>query len=306
MSSLEQERTEELPIETPTVGGHGDPCTGCGAPLAHDQRYCLNCGRRREGVGTRYLDLLARKRERPQAVSASVPPVAPGPPRSGGWSWREIPAGVAAALVGAAALLFIFGLLIGNAGDNGSKTAVAPQVIRVTQPAAPATTTQPAAFTSDWPDGKNGFTVKLQELPKDGNDATSVGQAKSAATGKGAADVGALDSDDFSSLDGGTYVIYSGVFDTKKQAQKALKGLKKKFPGASVIKVSSGDVSLSGPKKKEGTVGRNTLKQLQNSSPGDYQKKSKKLPDTTKIPGKAPKKDEKKAGGGQGGAEVIG
>ena len=87
--------------------------------------------------------------------------------------------------------------------------------------------------------------------------------AKSEAQSNGAADVGALDSDDFSGLDGGKYVIYAGVFDSRKQAKRALKKLKKDFAGAKVIQVSAGGgVSARGDpdalsgKKKAAKVGK--------------------------------------------------
>ncbi len=51
-------------------------------------------------------------------------------------------------------------------------------------------------------------------------------------------------------------------------------------------------------------MGKNQLKELQGLSPEEYQKKAKKLPDTTKLPGKAPPKDDKKPGGG-GEGDVI-
>jgi len=35
--------------DAPALGEHGEPCRNCGAPLAADQRYCLNCGQRRSG-----------------------------------------------------------------------------------------------------------------------------------------------------------------------------------------------------------------------------------------------------------------
>ena len=53
------------------------------------------------------------------------------------------------------------------------------------------------------------------------------------------------------------------------------------------------------------TVGKSSLKDLQSSSPKDYSKKSRKLPDKLKLPGKPPPKDNKKPGGG-GGVQVIG
>jgi hypothetical protein len=299
--ALEQElRKEHAAIPAPTFGEHGEPCARCGAPLAHDQRYCLNCGQRRAG---------ARGLERLPSTGSIEPAPTPAPTER--WSWRDVPPGVAAAVAATAALLFVIGVLIGSAGDGGKQVAAAPTVIRVTAPAA--TTAQPAAVTSDWPAGKDGFTVQLQTLAKEGADKAKVDQAKSTATSKGATDVGVLDSDEFADLDPGNYVIYAGVFDTRKEAKKALKGLRKNFPGARVIEVSAGggisgkgDRNALSGKKKEATVGRDQLKSLQKTSPGQYEKKSRKLPDTTKLPGKAPKKDDKKPGGGEGGAQVIG
>lgn len=40
-----EDATRELP--TVPTGGSEDRCTACGAPLAHDQRYCVDCGERR-------------------------------------------------------------------------------------------------------------------------------------------------------------------------------------------------------------------------------------------------------------------
>ena len=51
-------------------------------------------------------------------------------------------------------------------------------------------------------------------------------------------------------------------------------------------------------------MGKKQLKKLQDLSPEEYQKKAQKLPDKTKLPGKAPPKDDKKPGGGSKG-DVI-
>ncbi len=39
MTTLEQ-------VTPPPLGEEGAACSSCGAPLATDQRYCLNCGER--------------------------------------------------------------------------------------------------------------------------------------------------------------------------------------------------------------------------------------------------------------------
>ena len=67
---------------------------------------------------------------------------------------------------------------------------------------------------------------------------------------------------------------------------------------------AKGDADALSGRKKEATVGKSQLKDLHGLSPDEYQKKAKKLPDTTKLPGKAPPKDEKKPGGGSKG-DVI-
>jgi hypothetical protein len=295
------ERLQET-IDSPALGRDGDPCAFCGAGLAGDQRYCLNCGHRRPEVDSPFGRQEATPASPPQEAHARSPIVIAGRPIS--------PAALGAGL-GIFVCALLLGLLIGNGGEGAKQVAAAPQVIRVTVPGA-AAAAQPASFTSDWQAGKDGFTVQLQTLPKDGTQPDQVAQAKSDAQSKGAADVGALDSDEFASLDPGNYVIYSGIFDTRKQAKRALGRLKSDFPGAKVTKVSAsgglaeeGDAGALSGKKKSATVGKKQLEQLKKLSPDKYQKKSSKLPDETKLPGKAPPKDKKKPGGG-GGGQTIG
>ena len=298
---------EHETIRDPAAQPQGQPCRRCGGPLADDQRYCLNCGQRRAEARLPFLEVL-EQRYRSKGEQAAAAPAAPA-------RWQPTPlfAGAALAVLGFALVL---GILIGSAGDDSPQQVAAapPQVISIagaTGAAAPV-----EEFTSDWPEGKDGYTVQLRALPKDGTQVSAVNSAKSEAQSQGASDVGALDSDDFSGLDGGNYVIYAGVFDSRKQAKKALNKLKGSgggaFDGAKIIQVaaggglaSEGDGDALSGKKKSATVGKNQLKELQGLSPEQYEKKAKKLPDETKLPGEAPPKDNKKPGGGQGGGDVI-
>jgi hypothetical protein len=288
-------------VFAPTLGEQGEPCAGCGAPLASDQRYCLNCGSRRAEARLPFLEIL--RYGATENSHEAVPPTRRQP------STPLVAVGVA----GAFAIVLGLGVLIGSLGDDGKQVAAAPPpVITVAAPATGATTAG-VQFTSDWPHGKDGYTVLIRTLPKDGTQPADVGAAKSQAQSKGAPDVGALDSDDYSSLDSGNYVVYSGVYHSRKQARKALAKLKRAFPGARVVEVSAGgsvaakgDAGALSGHKKEATVGKNQLKELQKLSPEQYQKKARKLPDTTKLPGKPPPKDKKSPGGGKGGGEVIG
>lgn len=300
-------------IHTPRLGDVGDACRACGAPLATDQRYCLNCGERRTGPRLEFGELFGPP---PGAAGPATVPTPPVPPRTSWWTARN----TTLVAAGVAGLLLVGGLL-GSALSDPEIQVASPKPVVVNAaapaaaPAAAAAAAAPTEFVSDWT-GEDGWTIQLQTLPKDGTDPAAIAQAKTAATGQGAADVGALDADEYPSLDGGTYVIYSGVFTSKKEATAALKDLKASFPDAKVVEVSSSDPdadSSSGDGAASSDTGGNgastasdsDLKALENSSGDDYVKKSKKLKDTTQTQGAPPKKDDAAPGGGDEG-EVIG
>jgi hypothetical protein len=280
-----------------------DPCAECGAALAADQRYCLSCGARRADPRVAYGELLA---ERHPAAHGEPEPVLAQPARD----WTPM---VALGALGGLALVLIIGVLIGKTGFGDAKQAAAPQVIRLgpsaggaTAGTALASTSAGGTFKSDWPSGRSGYTVELGVLPKSGTDAAAVAAAKSDAQAKGAPAVGALDSAAYKSLPGGQYVLYSGVFSTKAQANGALKKLKSKFPSAQVVQVST-----EAPKAKADYAGKQSakldkkqLEDLNNLSGDEYAKRSRKLPTTTALPGKPPPTDGKAPGGGSGGDTI--
>lgn len=215
-------------------------CRGCGAPLAEDQRYCLECGERRTPISS---VLLGGPAAAPAALAQEpplAPPAPPGAPRSNG----EEPRGNAVTVIAGVGVLLLamgVGVLIGRSGGGKQTASAPPQVISVAStPSSGSTGASEATFSDDWPSGTSGYTVQLQTLPVAGTQTSAVEAAKSAASGKGAKEVGALKSEDFSSLTAGSYVIYSGVYHKRAEAQKALGGLKKSFPGATVVSVSNG------------------------------------------------------------------
>ncbi|HTA32376.1 MAG TPA: hypothetical protein VK721_03045 [Solirubrobacteraceae bacterium] len=230
-----------------------------------------------------------------QAPRAATPPTAPFPPGA-------VPPASAApernntltviAGVGVLLLALGVGVLIGRAGSPKQRAAPA-QVISVSSPAssAGATSGGEAAFTGDWPSGTNGYTVQLQTLPESGTTASAVEAAKAAASAKGAKSVGALKSEEFASLSAGSYVIYSGIYHKKAEADKALSALKKSFPAAKVIAVSNG--GASGASTSSSTKGSGS-----SSSPGKpakvapglkgvkgktYEEKSKNVPNEVEF-----------------------
>lgn len=135
-----------------------DSCTACGAPMASDQCYCLECGSRRSHLGSGLLDRLrargsgasagvASAPEAPEATLAPVTPVATPSARSGG------PTAVIAG-VGVLLLSMGIGVLIGRSGSTAGKAATAPaQVISVASPGAAggATTTTPPVGATPTP-----------------------------------------------------------------------------------------------------------------------------------------------------------
>lgn len=123
-SDSEEGTARESRADAPTLlsGSVGDRCANCGAPLASDQRYCVQCGERRGA-------------SRFSAASMGAPPdgtevkAAESSPEHRRWSsGATLIAGIATLL-----LAMGVGVLIGKAGNNNgtSKQAAAPQVITV-------------------------------------------------------------------------------------------------------------------------------------------------------------------------------
>jgi hypothetical protein len=308
--------TSSKEFDLPRLGEPGEPCDECGAPLAADQRYCLNCGRRRGEPRLPFEQHLTG------AGEASQPParLASGARRpSGEWSPMWAAAGLAALGV-----MLVIGVLLGKGSDEAPVVKVGGSVPATASTAADSgnggAATSTVAFESDWPAGKSGWTVELGTLPKGGTTPQAVDAAKRDAESKGAADVGALDSDQYSSLPGGSYILYSGVYGSKGEAAKALAKLKGKFPDAKVVQVSDHAAAVKtggggeGGSVKHLTSGgggsapvkasKEDLQALQNASGADYEQQAKKLDQPILTPGQQAAKDNKAPGAGSG-AQVI-
>ncbi|HEY4812307.1 MAG TPA: hypothetical protein VIH71_14730 [Solirubrobacteraceae bacterium] len=223
------------------------------------------------------------------APPASAPTSPPREHHAGGGVQRSNSLLVIAG-VGVLLLAMGVGVLIGRSG--AARPSVAPPQVITVAPSAPSNATATAAtepsFTGDWPSGKRGYTVQLQTLPQSGTAVSAVESAKSSAGSKGAKQVGALKSEEFTSLSSGSYVIYSGVYSKKPEAEKALAALKKRFPGAKVIAVSNSGSSSSTepPTSSPGGVGESenhpappsVLKSLKGTKGKSYEERSKNLP----------------------------
>ena len=276
-------------LSSQTPVGAPESCSVCDAPLAEDQRYCLECGERRFPISSVLLGGPPAAAGPGRAQPPAAPPAPSPAPDAGRGNAVTVIAGVGVLLLAVGV-----GVLIGRSGGSKQATTPAPQVISVASGAATGAATtgsSTASFSDDWPAGTSGYTLQLQTLPQAGTPVSAVEAAKAAATAKGATAVGALKSEDFSSLKAGNYVIYSGVYHRQAEAKKAQKALSNSFPGVSVVKVSSAAAGL--PSKPAATpsagsgVGASeahpappsVIKKLQENTSKTPEEKSKEIPD---------------------------
>lgn len=96
-----------------------EPCRECGAQLAADQRYCLNCGRRR---GEPRIDF--RQYEATLVPTAEAPPL-PAEEKS----QRDYTPLAAVGGIVVLGVMLLIGVLIGKGDSGGTATALPAQVI---------------------------------------------------------------------------------------------------------------------------------------------------------------------------------
>ena len=204
-------------------------CPRCGAPHGPDQEYCLECGQRLQPASGAFGRLAAAWQRR-----FSWYP--------GDWIWPVLlfliiaVAGAAAAIALADAGAENTTLVATQSGVPHSPTT-APATATVALPSVPsgtpgapatptapppATTTapRPGALTA-WPAGQSGYTVVLESIPAstDGR-ALALERARSASRA-GLPQVGVLDSSRYSSLHPGYSVVFSGIYDSREEANRA-------------------------------------------------------------------------------------
>jgi hypothetical protein len=114
------------------LGEVGETCRKCAAPLATDQRYCLNCGHRRGGPRVDFHEYLPA--DDPVAMNGSAPPgpaaaSATAPPLADERPQRDYAPLAAVGGIAVLGLMLLVGVLIGK-GDGGSSSAP-PQIVRV-------------------------------------------------------------------------------------------------------------------------------------------------------------------------------
>jgi hypothetical protein len=117
---------------TQILGREGEPCRECGAPLAADQRYCLNCGKRRSEARIDFQSHLptagvtanggAPTQEQPVADANE-----PAPERPAQRDYTPLAAVGGIAVLG---IMLLIGVLIGKGDSGGTATTPAPVVLQ--------------------------------------------------------------------------------------------------------------------------------------------------------------------------------
>ena len=135
------------PPATAPVPTAVESCASCGAALAPDQRYCLECGARRPALGSvlagdlrSLIALSSGEPATPARVERSPEPAAVEPARAGATS---------AVIAGVGVLLLAMGVgvLIGRSGSGGKTVTPPAQVVSVAAPAATSSGAGAAAST---------------------------------------------------------------------------------------------------------------------------------------------------------------
>jgi hypothetical protein len=279
----------------------GEHCATCAAPLAGDQQYCLNCGRR---VGPERADLLGALRGPHPAVDVVVPPAPPSTPARACGRRSAAPA---------LARLLALGLLVGALLWSGGEER--PIVVNVPRDEAPRVnvnvpagggTAVAAEFTSDWP-GDDGWTIQLEALPKDGTDPRGGRRGEVRRPPARAPTTSARWTP--TTTRAWTRRVRRLLRRLRVQEggaqgpQGAAQGLPRR-QGRRGGGLGGGGATPKVDKDAE-KASDSDLKELQNAKGDDFVKKSKKLKDKVVTGGATPKTDNKKPGGGEGGGAVI-
>jgi SPOR domain len=184
-------------------------CPRCGGELTTQQEWCLNCG-------------------------ADVSSTIAAPP-----SWRG-PAVLVGVLLTIAAVALILALveLAEDPEQVAQQPAATPAPTAAVAPTVtPESTTIPPATDdgtgtpeiADWPAGKDAWTVVLESSAT-----RAAAEARANELSQQGVPVGILESDDYSSLEPGRFVVFSGQYDSQRAADQGLEDLSGQVEGAYV------------------------------------------------------------------------
>lgn len=240
------------PHDSPTIGvGMGGACPKCKSPIELSQRFCLQCG---APVRFSKRDLKLPPSQRLQQNRAPFP-----------WKPFLIVLGIVAIGLGVAIWdsskppkkdtatatesteSTIDGFDDLTDTETGLETVPTTTATTDTSPfpttpttaTTPTTTATTSTSATSWPSGQSGWTVILASLKKDRYSEDDANQRAVDAQGDGVS-AGVLSSDDFSNLQEGLWVVFSGVYTSESEAESHLSEVKSAgYEGAYVRQIQA-------------------------------------------------------------------
>lgn len=228
---------DERPPPAPPIGAEGGECPRCGTPYEPFQEYCLECGLRLP-VTSGLIPVLSTAWRRRVAWYP------------GDWIWPVLGLLIVAALASAIAIL----ATTDNGNETSTRAATGPPVPTVGGPPPPTTDTSPTPTVPtatdgttteelppppppvteeviEWPAGQNGWTIVLASIPESSGRSVAQREANEA-IGAGLTEVGVLESSLYSSLHPGYFVVFTGIYNSEREARQALDAAKGSYPQA--------------------------------------------------------------------------
>jgi hypothetical protein len=134
----------------------GDRCASCGAPMASDQRYCLECGRRRGDPRLPFMDAVVLMEAVKRPRQAASPPAKKK--RSGVSPNAALIAGIGTLL-----LALGIGVLIGRSGNNDAASTAQPAPIVIHSGGGEEATASTGNGSTGGSNASNAKTKKQKE-----------------------------------------------------------------------------------------------------------------------------------------------
>jgi hypothetical protein len=248
------------PPTEPPPGGRPPPeddgeelrCPRCRAPYEPLQEYCLECGQRLVPLPTEgYARTVVWSRESPvwlwiALVALLLVALAAGAIVALAATDDESPAAASSSESTVPVLPPPTGpITIEPPTTDTTITIVTTTGATTTYPPTttfPTTSTNPTTTTTGtiqfWPPNKDGFTVILKSTPVSEGRGPAESSAQQALNA-GLPEVGILDSSNFTTLNPGYYVTFTGVYDSPDEAENALPRARSSgFPTAYVREVA--------------------------------------------------------------------
>ena len=240
---MSSEPPDEQPGPPPAPGDEGGECPRCGTPYEPFQEYCLECGLRLP-VQRGIIPVLATAWRR---RFSRYP---------GDWIWPVLALLIIAALAAAVGILATtrtdesatktraetqatvpFGTVPSTSSvPTETQTSTLPtESIPTTAPEQPPPP-PPSNQLAQWPAGQDGWTIVLSSIPQSAGRANAVNEARQALSA-GLTDVGVIDSSQFSSLHSGYFVVFSGIFNSEREARAALDTAQGTYPQSYVREI---------------------------------------------------------------------